>query len=73
MNHFVWVAVWKSASSFVGAGGFFSFIADSFRDISVDEGGFENIELRLNDGFNFEDVCRMFVRLVRFLRHFEIE
>ena len=44
MNHFVWVDglevrldFERSKFSFVGAGDFFNFIADSFRDSSVDE------------------------------------
>ena len=52
MNHFIWVDRSEvrldsetSKFSFVGAGGFFRFITDGFRDGSVDEVGFENCEL----------------------------
>ena len=62
MNSFVWVKELKvrvdseaTKFFFVGSGDFFLFIDDGFRDSSVDEVGFKNCELRLDDGFDFEE------------------
>ena len=69
MNQFVWVEGLKVRLnsealkfSFVGSGDFFNFIADGFSDSAVDEVRVENCELRLYNGFIFEDVCRKSVR-----------
>ena len=80
VHHFVWVGGLKMRLDsvvpkfyFKGSGHCYNFITDSFRDSSVDKVGFENCYLRLVDGFDFEDVCRNFVRLALFMRCFEIE
>ena len=80
MNHFVWVDGSEvrldsetPQFSFMGAGDFFRLISDGSCYSSGDEVGFENCELRFNDGLNFENACRKFVRFSRFMRHFEVE
>ena len=57
----------------MSSGDSFNLIADRFSVNSVDEVGVENCELSLDDGFNFEDVCRKSVLLALFLRDFEIK
>ena len=59
--------------SFTISGNFFTFIAGGLSDSWVDEVGVRNCEIRLNDGFKFEDVCEKAVCLARFVRNFKFE